>query len=200
MNDLDIKLHEAFPGKVVRKDLLHEIKRAVNVPSFVLEFLLSRYCASEDPDEIEEGKKKLPLAEKKKLLSTCIFGVDIDTLIVYLPILANYRNLCAHEDILYENKTQKAIDDTIYHKLLKIEKVEDEYVKGKYDLFALVIILKQLLKEDAFKNMTYEMDNVIETLNYNLNVIKIDDVLDRMGFPLNWKDLSKIERSIDKSE
>lgn len=57
MNSLDIKLNEAFPGKVVRKDLLHEIKRAVNVPSFVLEFLLSRYCASEDPDEIEEGKK-----------------------------------------------------------------------------------------------------------------------------------------------
>ena len=57
MDALDIKLNEAFPGKVVRKDLLHEIKRAVNVPSFVLEFLLSRYCASEDPEEIEEGKK-----------------------------------------------------------------------------------------------------------------------------------------------
>lgn len=57
MNALDIKLNVAFPGKVVRKDLLHEIKRAVNVPSFVLEFLLSRYCASEDPEEIEEGKK-----------------------------------------------------------------------------------------------------------------------------------------------
>lgn len=57
MDVIDIKLCEAFPGKVVRKDLLHEIKRAVNVPSFVLEFLLSRYCASEDPEEIEEGKK-----------------------------------------------------------------------------------------------------------------------------------------------
>lgn len=57
MDVLDIKLNEAFPGKVVRKDLLHEIKRAVNVPSFILEFLLSRYCASEDPEEIEEGKK-----------------------------------------------------------------------------------------------------------------------------------------------
>ena len=129
-----------------------------------------------------------------------VFGVDTDTLIVYLPILANYRNLCAHEDILYENKTQKAIDDTVYHQLLKIEKVEDEYSKGKYDLFALIIIMKQLLKEESFKNMSYEIENVIETLNYNLNVIKIDEVLDRMGFPLNWKDLSKIERSTDKSE
>ncbi|MBR3146043.1 MAG: Abi family protein [Bacilli bacterium] len=129
-----------------------------------------------------------------------VFGVEVDTLIVYLPILANYRNLCAHEDILYENRTQKAIDDTVYHKLLKIEKEENEYVKGKYDLFALIIIIKQLLKQDEFKNMSLELDNIIETLNYNLNTIKIDDVLNRMGFPLNWKDLSKIERSVDKSE
>ena len=57
MNILDNKLNQSFPGKVVRKDLLHEIKKAVNVPSYVLEFLLSRYCASDDPDEVEEGKK-----------------------------------------------------------------------------------------------------------------------------------------------
>lgn len=57
MDKLDNKLNEYFAGKVVRKDLLHSIKKAVNVPSFVLEFLLSRYCASEDPEEVEEGKK-----------------------------------------------------------------------------------------------------------------------------------------------
>ena len=57
MDALDIKLNEFFAGKVVRKDLLHSIKKAVNVPSFVLEFLLSRYCASEDQEEVEEGKK-----------------------------------------------------------------------------------------------------------------------------------------------
>lgn len=67
MDALDIKLNDAFPGKVVRKDLLHEIKRAVNVPSFVLEFLLSRYCASEDSEEIEEGKKGC-LANNRKML------------------------------------------------------------------------------------------------------------------------------------
>ena len=65
MDKLDIKLNKYFPGKVVRKDLLHEIKQTVNVPSFVLEFLLSRYCASDDPDEIEEGKKAvLQIIEK----------------------------------------------------------------------------------------------------------------------------------------
>lgn len=54
---LDKKLNDVFPGKVVRKDLVHDIKKAANVPSFVLEFLLSKYCASDDIQEIEAGKK-----------------------------------------------------------------------------------------------------------------------------------------------
>ena len=124
-----------------------------------------------------------------------IYEIDPDMMIIYLPILANYRNLCAHEDILYENRTQKAIDDTVFHQLLRIKKVDDEYVQGKNDLFALIIILKQMLHSEDFKNMTLELDNVIETLNYNLHTIEIDKVLDKMGFPINWKDLANIERS-----
>jgi len=55
LDDLDRKLNEVFGGKVVRKDLLHRIKRGTNVPTFVLEFLLARYCASDDPAEIQAG-------------------------------------------------------------------------------------------------------------------------------------------------
>jgi ATP-dependent Lon protease len=55
MDGLDTKLNGAFDGKVVRKDLLHRIKKGTNVPTFVLEFLLARYCASNDPAEIQAG-------------------------------------------------------------------------------------------------------------------------------------------------
>lgn len=55
MDQLDKKLTEVYTGKVVRKDLLHRIKKGTNVPTFVLEFLLARFCASDDPDEIEAG-------------------------------------------------------------------------------------------------------------------------------------------------
>jgi ATP-dependent Lon protease len=54
-DELDRKLAAAFDGKVVRKDLLHRIKKGTNVPTFVLEFLLARYCASDDPAEIQAG-------------------------------------------------------------------------------------------------------------------------------------------------
>ena len=55
MDPLDTKLLETFSGKVVRKDLLHRIKKGTNVPTFVLEFLLARYCASDEPTEIQAG-------------------------------------------------------------------------------------------------------------------------------------------------
>lgn len=55
MDVLDEKLLEHFEGKAVRKDLLHRIKKGTNVPTFVLEFLLARFCASDDEDEIQEG-------------------------------------------------------------------------------------------------------------------------------------------------
>ena len=55
MDTLDTQLLAAFDGKVVRKDLLHRIKKGTNVPTFVLEFLLARYCASDDPAEIDAG-------------------------------------------------------------------------------------------------------------------------------------------------
>jgi ATP-dependent Lon protease len=55
MDALDQKLIDVFAGKVLRKDLLHRIKKGTNVPTFVLEFLLARYCASEEPAEIRAG-------------------------------------------------------------------------------------------------------------------------------------------------
>jgi len=55
MDELDKKLNETFDGKVLRKDLLHRIKKGTNVPTFVLEFLLAKYCASSDQAELDAG-------------------------------------------------------------------------------------------------------------------------------------------------
>ena len=57
-----------------------------------------------------------------------------------------------------------------------------------------------MLSKEEFKNMTLELDNVIETLNYNLTTIKVEKVLERMGFPANWKELANIERRVEIDE
>ena len=64
MTDFDIKVLDNFPGKVVRKDLTTLMKKGANVPTYVLEYLLGMYCATDDEEAIEIGLSKI-----KRILS-----------------------------------------------------------------------------------------------------------------------------------
>jgi ATP-dependent Lon protease len=55
MNALNIKINEHFAGKVVRKDLTKLVKGNAIVPTYVLEYLLGQYCATDDEATIDEG-------------------------------------------------------------------------------------------------------------------------------------------------
>ena len=55
MPELDRKVSEVFAGKVVRKDLVRQVKVGANVPTYVLEYLLGKYCATDDPVAVEAG-------------------------------------------------------------------------------------------------------------------------------------------------
>ena len=55
LDALDQKLLAHFPGKVVRKDLVTPLKGEYQVPNYVLEFLLGRYCSSTDEEVIASG-------------------------------------------------------------------------------------------------------------------------------------------------
>ena len=55
MDDPDQKATSVFAGKVVRKDLVRKVKVGANVPVFVLEYLLGKYCATDDPVAIDAG-------------------------------------------------------------------------------------------------------------------------------------------------
>ena len=64
MTEFDMKVLDNFPGKVVRKDLTTLMKKGANVPTYVLEYLLGMYCATDDEEAIEVGLGKI-----KKILS-----------------------------------------------------------------------------------------------------------------------------------
>src|SRR5262249_41532614 len=55
LDALDRKAAAAFPGHIVRKDLVRRFRGQFPVPTYVVEFMLGRYCASTDQQEIEEG-------------------------------------------------------------------------------------------------------------------------------------------------
>jgi ATP-dependent Lon protease len=59
LDGLDIKALEHFAGRVVRKDLVNSLKGQQNVPAYVLEYLLGKYCSSSDEDVIEAGLQEV---------------------------------------------------------------------------------------------------------------------------------------------
>ncbi len=183
-------------------DLLRKLKRQIRINGYQHQ-ATSHYINNYGYIPMWVGVKVLSFGLMSELFSiikeedqneiASYYKVEAEALEDYLSILSNYRNLCAHEDILFNHETQKGIVDSKYHELLNIPKVEDEYIYGKHDIFALIIILKELLTADDFKMMMNEIIYEIDWLESKLKCIKIDKVLFRMGFPENYRQISYID-------
>ena len=159
---------------------MHYITNYGYIPLWILVKVLSFGIISELYNILDDSDKK-DIAD--------IYNVDSETLEIYLSILANYRNLCAHEDILYDHRTQRVIPDTKYHEKLGIEMTDNEYIYGKNDLFAVVIILKQLLTPDEFREFINETAYEIDILEGKTNILPINNFLNKIGFPENFREI-----------
>ena len=133
------------------------------------------------------------LDESDQIDISQIYNLDVETLAIYLSILSNYRNLCAHEDILYDHRTQKVIPDTRYHYLLNIDMTDNEYNYGKNDLFSVVIIMKQMLTDDEFRELINEIGYEIDILEGKTNTVPINNFLNKIGFPSNWREIIELD-------
>ena len=121
------------------------------------------------------------------------YHIDGNELNIYLYLLSNYRNLCAHEDILYDHTTQRSIPDNRFHQFLNIPKVEDEYIYGKNDFFAVLIILRQMLGDGEFHDLINEIGYEIDILDGKINSVDTKSILNKIGFPDNWRELENID-------
>ena len=117
------------------------------------------------------------------------YNTDPETISIYLTILANFRNLCAHEDILYDHRTQKEIPDNEFHRRMNIESFEGQYLFGKNDLFAVIIIMKRMLREDEFRDLVYQIGYEIDLLDGKVDTVSLKSILNKVGFPDNWRDI-----------
>lgn len=163
---------------------LHYISNYGYVPLWILVKLLS-FGMINELYSILKPDDKLAIAE--------YYNLDVETLGIYIALLSNYRNLCAHEDIVYDHRTQKEIPDTRYHMELDVPTTNDEYVYGKNDIFAVVIMLKCMLTESDFTDFVNEVSYDLNLLDGRVNIIPQSKILDRIGFPSNWEEIAKIK-------
>ena len=117
--------------------------------------------------------------------------VSKDSLQQYIKVLSVIRNICAHDERLYDIKLKNGYElpDMSYHSLLSIPKTTGKFDFGKNDLYTVVLIYKELLPKKEFRQFFTILKRNIDKLDNNLNVISSTDVLGEMGFPTNWEEI-----------
>ena len=108
-----------------------------------------------------------------------------------LEVLTVYRNVCAHNERLFSYQCAgKDIPDLVLHRKLGIPRRGQQFIYGKHDYFAVVISLRYLLPNDEFLIYKKMLAKLIDDLCKKVNGITQTELLHRMGFPQNWKEIT----------
>lgn len=103
--------------------------------------------------------------------------------------LSKIRNFCAHGNRLYCFRSKAPIITTKWHLQMDLPKNESgEYLLGKRDLLAAVLLLKSLLSKTEFKRFVKNIHHELDVLRISLKVLSEQNILSAMGFPGNWKE------------
>lgn len=112
----------------------------------------------------------------------------------FITIVAKYRNVCAHGERLFNFKTTDMIPDTVLHSKLAIPQKKNLYIYGKNDLFAVVISLRYLIRNDEFKNFKKALALLIRQVLTQCPHLTETQLLHEMGFPHNWNKILRYKK------
>lgn len=118
-------------------------------------------------------------------------GIMSPDLAKMLGSMTKYRNVCAHGERLFSFRIQDGIPNMDLHKKMNIPQKGQQYMFGKNDLFAVVIMLKYLLYPNDFTVFIENLKAIIQQYTTNLYSLNTKTLLTDMGFPESWEDVSK---------
>lgn len=113
----------------------------------------------------------------------------------FLSVLTKFRNVCAHGERLFTYRTMDNISDLPLHKKLSIPMNGIQYQYGKKDLFAVVIAFRYLIPAKDFPAFKKKLSRLIDNASTSLTHMDDSELLERMGFPPNWKDITRYRLS-----
>lgn len=117
-------------------------------------------------------------------------NVSADALVGMLDMLTRVRNVCAHNERLYDFsvKQSRGIQDMPVHAALGIARSgAGLYKQGKTDLFAAMICLKYLLDEQDLVKTAEAVETALQDLTRKTKIFQPNKILSCMGFPPHWK-------------
>lgn len=181
LNDINLEISHQYKNS--NKMIRHYLDTYKYIPLWVLIRILSFGKVSKFYSFMKQ-KEQNNISRK--------FNIKSKILKAYLINLGNIRNICAHDEKLYDVILKQRINTTSYHIKLNLIKNDDKTVYATRDLFSIVIILKVLLEKEQFNEFYNRIIETIKELESNLLPLKIDKVLYKMGFPTNYKNLLEL--------
>lgn len=121
--------------------------------------------------------------------------VNESQLVQILTVLVKYRNVCAHGERLFTYRTTDSISDLPIHKKMNLPKKGEQYMNGKNDVFAVVIALRYLLNDKWYREFKKELTALIQKYLKGHDSISEEELLVKMGFPGNWKDITRYRKN-----
>lgn len=111
-----------------------------------------------------------------------------------LAVLVKFRNVCAHGERLFTYRTADSIPDLPMYIKLNISQKGVQYVKGKNDLFSVVIVLRYMLSDYWYKMFIKELKSLIEKYLKKHDSISEQELYGRMRFPESWKKITRYKK------
>ena len=140
---------------------------------------------------VYENNTTFLLPRIKSRVSCNFFHIDERELNQYLKVLVLYRNVCAHNERLFSHTVYSEIPDTTLHRKLSIPKIGNQYIMGKKDLFSVIIAFRYFLSNQDFLLFKKDLINLIERYLKSSQRITNEQLLNMMGFPTNWKNITR---------
>jgi ATP-dependent Lon protease len=168
---LDAKLNQHFAGRVVRKDLTNMIKQGANVPTYVLEYLLGMYCATDDDEAIQEGVERV----KKILADNFVRPDEAEKVKSHIKELGQYTVI---DKLTVKLNEKRDLYEAEFSNLgLKGVAVHSDYVKRFDKLLAggiwVILKMEYFYDEENRHNNPFRIESLkpIQMPNMDLNEI-----------------------------
>lgn len=110
---------------------------------------------------------------------------DLQSLLLHITM---FRNVCAHNERLYNYQTTQSIPDLKFHTDIDIPKQNGRFICGKDDLFALYIAISYLLPANEVRYLDKELHASLTSYASVKPWLPVESILSDMGFPYNWLD------------
>lgn len=168
----------------------HYTKNHANVPLWVLVNYLtigkvSKFYEVLSVDVRNKIAAQFSMEHKKNYESS--EKIDSSELQEILKIVNFFRNVCAHEEVLFSYKldSKAALKYTLFEKFFKSKNINAEELKNG-NMFSLVALLKLVLDENTYTYFSIQLAATFNEYRHHFKSVSFDEILYTMGFKETW--------------